>query len=193
MNKIHRFSSLIKTPSFNLRQLSSKPTTKNGGGGGGDDEWNDAWETAWLPDDLSPKHRAPWEADVNFSISNTDNQVAPPSDLDPDTKAFVEDMNDNWDHRRGKKAAAKPHQETQLQQKDSISSSGKNSLYSLERVKKDYRLKKQRVHAGLWMKEIEKMEESKLADSVLGGGGADDIERFLDSASEYDFTLSVTY
>ncbi|KAF6159996.1 hypothetical protein GIB67_033080 [Kingdonia uniflora] len=46
---------------------------------------------------------------------------------------------------------------------------------------RDYKLKKQMIHAGLWMKEIEKMEEAKLG----GGGGADDIDRLLDSCSEY--------
>ncbi|KAE8667631.1 hypothetical protein F3Y22_tig00112383pilonHSYRG00121 [Hibiscus syriacus] len=51
-------------------------------------------------------------------------------------------------------------------------------LYSLENIKKDYRLKKQRIHAGLWMKEIAKLEEAKLGDS------ADDIDRLLDSCSE---------
>ncbi|KAM7464533.1 hypothetical protein LguiA_032654 [Lonicera macranthoides] len=41
---------------------------------------------------------------------------------------------------------------------------------------------KQRIHAGLWMKEIEKQEEAKLGDSILGR--SDDIERLLDSCSE---------
>ena len=39
------------------------------------------------------------------------------------------------------------------------------------------------VHAGLWVKEIEKLKEAKLGDSVVGGG--DDIQRLLDSCSEY--------
>lgn len=59
-----------------------------------------------------------------------------------------------------------------------------NSLYSLENVKKDYRLKKQRIHSGLWAKEIEKQEEAKLGDS-MGVSGGDDIEKLLDSCSEY--------
>ena len=56
-------------------------------------------------------------------------------------------------------------------------------LYSLENLKKDYKLKKQRTHTGLWMKEIEKQEEAKLGDSVIGGG--DEIERLLNSCFEY--------
>lgn len=58
---------------------------------------------------------------------------------------------------------------------------------ALERVEKnskkggdDYRVRKQRIHAGLWMKEIEKMEEVKLG----GSNPNDDIDRLLDSCSE---------
>ena len=100
------FYSLIKssstTTTTRLQRLSTKAT-------GGRDEWNDAWETAWLPEDLSAKNRAPWETDVNFSISDT-----PPKEeevLDPDTKAFVEDMADNWEQRRKKGGTSKSKRE----------------------------------------------------------------------------------
>ena len=46
-------------------------------------------------------------------------------------------------------------------------------------MKNDYRLKKQKTHAKLWMKEIKKQEEAKLGDSVIHGG--DEIERLLNS------------
>jgi hypothetical protein len=52
-----------------------------------------------------------------------------------------------------------------------------------ERAKRkgdEYRIKKQRIHAGLWVKEIEKLEESRLG----GGTGGDDIDRLLDSCAE---------
>lgn len=153
-------------------KLSSNEKTKNG-----HDEWNDAWETAWLPDDLSAKNRAPWETDVNFP--STDSNLVFPSDYeDSETKAFVEDMTENWNERRGKVG------KTQVENLDKKN----NSLYSVENMKKDYRLRKQRIHAGLWMKEIEKQEEAKLGDSIVGGG--DNIERLLDSCSEYDFSIS---
>ncbi|CAN1187847.1 Protein GAMETE CELL DEFECTIVE 1, mitochondrial [Linum perenne] len=141
---------------------------RGGDGGGGDDEWNDAWETAWLPDDLKGKDRAPWETDVNFPSTAT---AVPPSELDSETKAFVEEMNDNWDQRR----------RTVNSQKVDDGTEKNNGLYSLENMKKDYRLKKQRIHAGLWAKEIEKLQESK---SGAAGGGVDDIDRLLDSYSE---------
>ncbi|XP_042518719.1 protein GAMETE CELL DEFECTIVE 1, mitochondrial-like [Macadamia integrifolia] len=61
---------------------------------------------------------------------------------------------------------------------------GESSLYSLENIKRDYRLKKQRIHAALWMKEIEKQEEAKLGDSTTSAAGPKDIDRPLDSCSE---------
>lgn len=174
MNPLHRCSFVIRNPLFNFAtnprmlstKLSSDEKTKNG-----HDEWNDAWETAWLPDDLSAKNRAPWETDVNFP--STDSNLVFPSDYeDSETKAFVEDMTENWNERRGKVG------KTQVENLDKKN----NSLYSVENMKKDYRLRKQRIHAGLWMKEIEKQEEAKLGDSIVGGG--DNIERLLDSCSE---------
>uniref|UniRef100_A0A803L1L6 Mucin-like protein n=1 Tax=Chenopodium quinoa TaxID=63459 RepID=A0A803L1L6_CHEQI len=119
-------TTLLRQLPFSLlhhcRRLSTSSGNKT-------DEWNDAWETAWLPDDLAGKNtRAPWESDVNFGLN--------PDATDPETKA-------------------------------------------LENVQKDYRLKKQRIHAGLWMKEIELIEEAK-----VGGGSADDIDKLLDSCSE---------
>ncbi|KVI05528.1 hypothetical protein Ccrd_016110 [Cynara cardunculus var. scolymus] len=166
MNKFRSLSFLINRRSTNcstttahLPRLSTKAT-------GGRDEWNDAWETAWLPEEVSAKNRAPWEADVNFSIS----------DVDPDTKAFVEDMTENWEQRR-KRGGNKSNREEEEERLMKLKEEGK-SLCSLENVKRDYRVKKQRVHAGLWVKEIEKMEEAKLGDS-----GAD-LDRFLDTASE---------
>ncbi|KAM1498096.1 hypothetical protein ACFX10_020982 [Malus domestica] len=170
--ELHRLSSTIAKTQFisaaNLRAFSSNSKK----GGGGDDDWNDAWETAWLPPDLSGNNsRAPWETDVNFS--SPESSIVLPSDADPETKAFVEDMNENWNERRKPKEERKQYRQSQ---------SG-SSLYSLESLKKDYRVKKQRIHAGLWMKEIEKQEEAKLVDSNSIGGG-DDIERLLDSCAD---------
>ncbi|KAM0936164.1 hypothetical protein DsansV1_C27g0200601 [Dioscorea sansibarensis] len=131
----------------------------------GEDEWDDAWETAWLPDDLSGKSpRAPWEADVHFPSPTT----VLPSDVDPDTKAFVAEMDERWAERRG----AKKHPQSQPQTRPAAGGDRKDV--------DEYRLRKQRIHAGLWMKAIERMEELKLGDS----GAGDDIDRLLDSCSE---------
>ncbi|KAK6159980.1 hypothetical protein DH2020_003361 [Rehmannia glutinosa] len=168
MTLIHRLTSVLKTPQLSpttaaaaattaVRPFSTNRTTKSNKTG--EDEWNDAWETAWLPDDLSGKSpRAPWESDVNFSLPTTAENPqttlsSPPEAIDPETQAFVEDMNDNWDQRKGKSVKKMP---TGI-------------------------LTKQKVHAGLWVKEIEKLEEAKLGNSISGG---DDIEKLLDSASE---------
>ncbi|KAK1422245.1 hypothetical protein QVD17_25221 [Tagetes erecta] len=122
------------------------------------EKWNDAWETAWLPEDLSAKNRAPWETDVNFSTP----------DLDTDTKAFVEEMTDNWEQRRNRSKEEGRLNDLKQQQGN-----------SLVDKKSDYRVKKQRVHAGLWAKEIEKMEEAKLA-----GSNDHHLDTFLHTASE---------
>ncbi|KAJ6373498.1 hypothetical protein OIU78_029228, partial [Salix suchowensis] len=132
----------------------------------GEDEWNDAWETAWLPEDLTAKNRAPWETDVNFS--------SPTEIEDSETKAFVEEMNDNWDERR--------KNQPQPQPKNDNDKNGGDSLYNLDTMKKDYRLKKQRIHAGLWTKEIEKQQEAAM-NATLGDSSPDDIDRLLDSCS----------
>ncbi|KAK6159976.1 hypothetical protein DH2020_003357 [Rehmannia glutinosa] len=195
MTLIHRLTSVLKNPQLSpttaaaaattaVRPFSTNRTTKSNKTG--EDEWNDAWETAWLPDDLSGKSpRAPWESDVNFSLPTTAENPqttlsSPPEAIDPETQAFVEDMNDNWDQRKGK-SVKKDADRNVGQSESSSSSSSSSALYSLENIKRDYRLTKQKVHAGLWVKEIEKLEEAKLGNSISGG---DDIEKLLDSASE---------
>ena len=51
--------------------------------------------------------------------------------------------------------------------------------YSVERLAKDYRIMRQRVHAILWLKEIEEEEEKK-----LGGPLDDSVEQLLDACPE---------
>lgn len=144
----------------------------------GDDEWNDAWETAWLPGDSpasSPAPAAPWESPASASASS----VVPPitDEVDPDTKAFVADMDERWAERRGASRRA-PSQRASL-----AAEGGEGGAAAKKKAQADeYRTRKQRVHAALWVKEIEKMEEARLGG---GGVGADDIDRLLDSCSEY--------
>lgn len=183
MNTLHRgvrlitrttttnpFSSRVSQTRFNFQSiLVDFMSTKSGND---EDKWNDAWESAWLPDDLTDKSRAPWETDVNFpSTADSTAAISSEVEIDVEAKAFVEDMNEHWNERRG--TSGKEEKKEEIREE---------SLYSLETMKKDYRLKKQRVHASLWVKEIEKLEEAKLGDS--GCGGADDIDRLLDSCSE---------
>lgn len=163
------FTSAGEVP-VTIRRWSSRSSRS------GEEEWNEAWESAWLPQDLTPKTRAPWENDVNFASEAN-------ADTDAETKAFVEEMNENWNERR---RGSKKEKE-----KEKVEESG-GALYSLENIKKDYRLKKQKLHAGLWRKEIEKLEEAKLGGSDVPAGD-DDIQRLLDSCSEYASFFLLTF
>ncbi|KAL5981103.1 hypothetical protein ACLOJK_029023 [Asimina triloba] len=144
----------------------------------GEDQWNDAWESAWLPEDLAAaKNRAHWEIDVNFSNET----VVLPPEADANTKAFVEDMDENWNQRRGASFSKLPMRGEDGGRDHFIERmAGSKDKRNLESLKKDYRLKKQRIHAALWMKEIDKEEEARLGNP----SGSGDIERLLDSCSE---------
>ena len=149
----------------------------------GDDEWNDAWETAWLPGDSpasSPAPAAPWESPASASASAS-SVPAIAAEVDPDTKAFVADMDERWAERRAASRRGQP-------QRASHAAEGGEGVAAARKKAQadDYRTRKQRVHAALWVKEIEKMEEARLGG---GGGGADDIDRLLDSCSECVATL----
>jgi hypothetical protein len=76
------------------------------------------------------KNRASWETDVNFS-SSTGMEIA-------ETKAFVEEMIDKWIERR----------KIQPQPQGDRNKNGGDSLYSLENMEKDYKLKKQGIYRG---------------------------------------------
>ncbi|KAL3574713.1 hypothetical protein D5086_022814 [Populus alba] len=80
--------------------------------------------------DLMVKNRASWETDVNFS-SSTGMENA-------ETKAFVEEMIDKWIERR----------KIQPQPQGDRNKNGGDSLYSLQIMEKDYKLKKQRIYRG---------------------------------------------
>uniref|UniRef100_A0A1D1XJE1 Uncharacterized protein n=1 Tax=Anthurium amnicola TaxID=1678845 RepID=A0A1D1XJE1_9ARAE len=171
------FSTTTTTTSTSSASSSSSSSTA-------DDEWNDAWETAWLPDDLSGKNRAPWETDVSYGSSSSHPTVVLPSDADADTKVFVEEMEERWNERRRRLGPAGASANLQQQQGHSVEQlEGKMDGGGLggRRRDDDYRLRKQRIHSGLWMKEIESLEEAKLGSSK---GGAGDIDRLLDSCSE---------
>ncbi|XP_074555889.1 protein GAMETE CELL DEFECTIVE 1, mitochondrial [Curcuma longa] len=155
----------FSTPSLTTPQfLSTRSRASSLNSANGDDQWNDAWETAWLPDDLSPVgDRAPWEP-----ANSSANDVGLPIEADADTQAFVAEMNERWNERRGARGSQKGSQ---------LAAPAEGVV---EKTTCDYRLRKQRIHAGLWMKEIEKMEEAKLG----GSNASDDLDRLLDSCSE---------
>ncbi|XP_037419596.1 protein GAMETE CELL DEFECTIVE 1, mitochondrial-like [Triticum dicoccoides] len=144
----------------------------------GDDEWNDAWETAWLPGDSpasSPAPAAPWESPTSEAAAATVPAVS--AEVDPDTKAFVADMDERWAERRAAtrrlRAPSRP-----------TAAEGAGGAGAKKAGADEYRTRKQRVHAALWVKEIDKMEEARLGGGGGGRGAADDIDRLLDSCSE---------
>ncbi|KAM3315648.1 hypothetical protein ACQJBY_034025 [Aegilops geniculata] len=145
----------------------------------GDDEWNDAWETAWLPGDSpasSPAPAAPWESPTSEAAAATVPAVS--AEVDPDTKAFVADMDERWAERRA--ATRRPRAPPRPAAAEGGGGAGAKKAGADE-----YRTRKQRVHAALWVKEIDKMEEARLGGGGGGGrGAADDIDRLLDSCSE---------
>ncbi|KAM7468552.1 hypothetical protein LguiB_016114 [Lonicera macranthoides] len=72
MIPIHRrLSSSAIRLFFNLRPLSTKSTKHS------KYEWNNAWELAWLPDDLSAKNPGPWE-----TSDNNQSSLVLPTDVD---------------------------------------------------------------------------------------------------------------
>jgi hypothetical protein len=158
-----------------LRRLSSHHRAHPPSATTGDDEWNDAWETAWLPGDsptTSPAPAAPWESTASPSAPAGASVPAITTDVDPDTKAFVAEMDERWAERR-----AAPRRAPSLR----ACRAAEGAVAKKKAQADEYRTRKQRVHAALWVKEIEKMEEARLGG---GAGGADDIDRLLDSCSE---------
>lgn len=186
MQRVSKWSSsLVRFRlAYCLLRRQSSLSTGNNNDRDKDNEWNDAWETAWLPDDFSGNNStgapapAPWESDsVNLG----------PVDDDPDAKAFVEDMNANWDHRRTNNHKHKhphPHPHNNNNDNDNNTDTTSNDkaggFYSMKNVKKDYRLKKQRIHASLWSQQIDLLHEAKLRDADAD----DDIDKLLDSCSQ---------
>ncbi|CAA6653893.1 unnamed protein product [Spirodela intermedia] len=153
-----------------------------------DDEWNDAWESAWLPDELSGKNRAPWETDVNYS-SSSHPAVVLPSDADPETKAFVEEMEESWNERKKRFGPTAVSVKSRRDEGHSVEQvEGKTDGGSDDGGIDEYRLRKQRIHAGLWMKEIEAMEEAKLGSSkgeIFDTGNVDLDEEIFGGTSEF--------
>jgi hypothetical protein len=97
--------------------------------------------------------------------------------VDPDTKAFVADMDERWAERRA--ATRRPRAP-----RPPPAAEGAGGAEAKKAGADEYRTRKQRVHAALWVKEIDKMEEARLGGGGGRRGAADDIDRLLDSCSE---------
>lgn len=174
-----------------LFSSASSPPPVSNSGSPSDDEWDQAWESAWLPDHLTPLARSPWEADVHFPDSlSVSTQVVLPVRAeaeDHEAKAFLEEMDERWDERRMAARDRKNgrNEQPQKQKRTAVDDVLEGPQLSASATgegrdpDEEYRLRKQRIHASLWMKEIERMEEAHLADAAGG-----DIDRLLDSCAE---------
>lgn len=163
----------IKTIPFSTKTNKFTPSSARTKGAAaattGDDEWNDAWESVWLPNDALES------SDITLpSAADATAAVAASSEIDADTKAFVAEMDERWNERRGAKKSASPS-----------TTSPPSNQKSKKKDADEYRVRKQRIHAGLWMKEIEKMEESRVGGDPTAYAAGDDIDRLLDSAAEW--------
>jgi hypothetical protein len=93
--------------------------------------------------------------------------------VDPDTKAFVAEMDERWAERCVASRRGPPQRAPRA---------GEGGAVAKKKAQADeYRTRKQSVHGALWVKEIEKMAKARLGG---GAGGSDDIDRLLDSFSE---------
>lgn len=178
----------------NIREFSRKPGQDNREKED-DDEWNEAWESVWIPEDTT---KAPWE--VNDNACSTSSWPDQPLEDDEDrheTKKFLHKVNNKLDQMTNlmkqitedrPKSSYYPLEEEKekIDQKHLIKENPED--YIASKISKNYRTTKRRVHASLWLKEIEKQEEAK-----MGNPANDDIDQLLDSCSQFfDYTDRAT-
>lgn len=182
-----------------------------------DDEWNDAWESAWIPDESS-SGKVPWEQeDSCSSFSSPWPTPAHPYEEEKEGRdvTTVHNINSKMEQmttlmKRITQVEEKeedqqsktptlqfhPHPDPQEEDERDMRQSQQQLLFkenyledyrdSKKTVSKeeDYRLTKNRVHAALWLKEIQKQQEE--ASASLGGNPPnDDIDQLLDKCSQF--------
>lgn len=170
--------------------------------GGGGDEWGSTWSTGLTKDHFdgsspsvgspvpspSPSPSAPVSREL-AAVRAMDEEDQIIRDLERDNReseAYV----DSWDDRmeqtfellkqvrepgaRGSYLKDSEKQEMYRLHKEDP------ATYTVERLAKDFRVMRQRVHAILWLKEMEEEEERKRGEPL-----DDSIEILLDSCPEY--------
>jgi hypothetical protein len=190
-----RISSLLNRLTF-----SSTPGDSGGGdewdtssvpsGGGVGDDWASTWSTGLTKDHFdgsSPPSDS--LADKLAAIRAMDKEEELMRDLERDnreSKAYV----DSWDDRMMETCALLRQVREPGARGSYLKDSEKQEMYRLhkedpatytvERLAKDFRVMRQRVHAILWLKEMEEEEERKRGEPL-----DDSIEILLDSCPEY--------
>ncbi|XP_006644853.2 protein GAMETE CELL DEFECTIVE 1, mitochondrial [Oryza brachyantha] len=176
-----------------LRRLSSSP-----GDGQGGDEWGSSWSTGITKDhfdgsDAAVGHRVPSpsapvspELAAVRAMDEEDEIIRAVERDNREAKAFV----DSWGNRfretcellkqvrepgsRGAYLKDSEKQEMYRLHKEDP------ETYTVERLAKDFRVMRQRVHAILWLKEMEEEEERKRGKPL-----DDSVEILLDSCPEF--------
>ncbi|WVZ68485.1 hypothetical protein U9M48_017419 [Paspalum notatum var. saurae] len=166
-----------------------------GGGGGGGDEWGSTWSTGLTKDHFdgsSPSVGRP----VPSPSAPISRQQAIARDMD-EVEGMVRDMEresktyaDSWDDRMQQTCALLKQVREPGARGSYLKDSEKQEMYRLhkedpatytvERLAKDFRVMRQRVHAILWLKEMEEEEERKRGEPL-----DDSIEILLDSCPEF--------
>ncbi|KAH9317886.1 hypothetical protein KI387_019655, partial [Taxus chinensis] len=151
------------------------------------EEWNEAWESVWIPEDTK---KAPWE--VNNDISSTSSWLDLPLEEDDDhcdPKQFLHNVNSKLDQMTNlmKQITEEKPRPDIIPSEEEKGKTQQMQLhkenpedYMASKISRDYRNTKRRVHASLWLKEIEKQEEAK-----LGNTADDDIDQLLDNCSQF--------
>ncbi|CAD6236355.1 unnamed protein product [Miscanthus lutarioriparius] len=187
---------------------SSFPGGGSGEGGGGDgDEWGSTWSTGLTKDHFDgsspsvgrpvpspsvghpvPSQSAPVsrEQAAVRSMDEWDEMIRDLERSNVEAKAFV----DSWDDRMRETCALLKQVREPGARGSYLKDSEKQEMYRLhkedpatytvERLAKDFRVMRQRVHAILWLKEMEEEEERKRGQPL-----DDSIEILLDSCPEF--------
>lgn len=178
-----------------------------GGSGGGGDEWGSTWSTGLTKDHFDgsspsvgrpapspsvghpdPSQSAPisHERAAVRSMDEWDEMIRDLERSNVEAKAFVDSWDDRWRETcallkqvrepgaRGSYLKDSEKQEMYRLHKEDP------ATYTVERLAKDFRVMRQRVHAILWLKEMEEEEERKRGQPL-----DDSIEILLDSCPEY--------
>ncbi|BAT80198.1 uncharacterized protein HKW66_Vig0090110 [Vigna angularis] len=198
MQALHRFAFATRRvaaslshdsllPPASSRIISFSTNSRDGGGGAFDAEWHTttSWSTGLAGDHFNGK---PSESTskVLSELQDTEDRVRELEASNRRGKAFV----DSWGRRLRETSMLMK----QIQEPGARGSYLKDSekaemyrlhkenpeVYTVEKLAKDYRIMRQRVHAILWLKEIEEEEEKKLGHPL-----DDSIELLLDSYPEF--------
>ena len=176
-----------------FRTLSSSP-----GGEGGGDEWGSSWSTGITKDHFdgsasavgrpapSPSTPASKELEAVRAMDEEDEIMR---DINRDNKESEKFVN-SWDDRLRETCELLKQVREPGSRGSYLKDSEKQEMYRLhkedpatytvERLAKDFRVMRQRVHAILWLKEMEEEEERKQGKPL-----DDSVEILLDSCPEY--------